>query len=335
MYNAETGTMSAHSLVHLHHMKTGGTSMDDLLKCTCKDQKSSTKCKSVKTTHLRLSLGCLHCAQVLISWSTSLLVVFVLDRLFELSECDEGSVEECYDSPSCNEYEHATLMSYCTSMYDIDRFGWNDARLVSTMRNPVDRVWSLYRFESRKVGKANKPPCFNCLPLADVYAMLDNGTIDEIPHTTEVCKRSLSNYMTQFFTDEALRGDAPLNYSVQNTPLAEQQQIMDAAFFNMWNRSALVLHTEDLSNGGFAMLQHMAPGLFGSPDQDADDLACTFQHDNASPDENACGATLAKEPDDETRRLIIEHNQLDNLLFKSSQRMYDMQKQLLLDETTR
>jgi hypothetical protein len=44
-------------------------------------------------------------------------------------------------------------MTYCTSLYDVDRFGWSDARLISVMRHPVDRIWSLYRYENRGLNK--------------------------------------------------------------------------------------------------------------------------------------------------------------------------------------
>eukprot|EP00750_Incisomonas_marina_P010997 INCI16329.12.p1 GENE.INCI16329.12~~INCI16329.12.p1 ORF type:complete len:301 (-),score=33.12 INCI16329.12:168-1070(-) len=296
--------MNTQSIMLLHQMKTGGTSISKLLHCACHALRSSAACK-----------------------------------MYSLSECTEGSIERCFDNDECQgRVQNATVMSYCTSLYDVDRFGWGSSRLFSVLRHPVDRIWSLYRFESRKIG-GNGPPCFNCAPLADVYEMLDNGTLDELPGTSDVCKRSLSNYMTQFYSGNQLRG-AGLPYDTRALPVTKQKELMLTSFFNMWNRSSLVLHTEDLDDGGFRMLQALAPDLFGrsGSGHGAGDgsgggrggAPCLLEHDNASPDLDACGRELASTPDERTRQLILDHNELDVLLYKSSLRMYDLQETILL-----
>ena len=67
--------------------------------------------------------------------------------------------------------------------------------------------------------------------------------------------------------------------------------------------------------------------LFGTNEENA---PCAFAHANASPDIDACGATLPQVPDEETRNLILQHNKLDLLLYQSSQTMYELEKQILL-----
>jgi len=160
--------------------------------------------------------------------------------------------------------------------------------------------------------------------------MLDNGTIDSLEGTTDACKRSLSNYMTQFFSGNQLRGvEEP--YSVADTPMSSQKKMFLRAYFNMWNRSTIILHTEDLSDGGLRMLQKLAPELLGSTSSTSSSQ-CTISHDNASPDADACGRILDSKPDERTRNLIIKHNQLDILMYKSAMRMYEIESEVLLGE---
>lgn len=160
--------------------------------------------------------------------------------------------------------------------------------------------------------------------------MLDNGTLDQLPGTTDLCKRQITNYVTQFFSAQQIR-DVDNVYSLKETPMKTQQQMTMTALFNMWNRSSLILQTEDLGNRGISFLQKLIPELFGINEGKA---PCHFEHANPSPDVNACGTTLATEPDAETRDIIMRHNKLDMLLFRSSQTMYDLQKQILLGEKT-
>ena len=173
-----------------------------------------------------------------------------------------------------------------------------------------------------------------------------------------VCSKQQSYY----FCSKQLLLRQQRRYSVNDTPPRTQMQLLMTAYLNMWNRSALVLQTEDLSGGGMRMLQAMAPRLFGFPrnktttttgsgndggghDDDDDDGnggggggggdteaadTCQVEHDNASPDLDACGRLLDAEPDERTRELIIAHNQLDIVLYKASLRMYELQKQYLL-----
>ncbi len=158
--------------------------------------------------------------------------------------------------------------------------------------------------------------------------MLDNGTLGSLASTTDVCQRQLSNYVTQFFTGRQLRGVA-VPYSVLHTPQDEQRALVNQAWFNLWNRSTLLLQTDYLTEDGLPLLQQLAPDLFGTS---AEDAPCQYEHDNASPDVGPCKVKFPDEPDDATREAILQHNMLDMLIYRSSLRIYDLQKRVLLGQ---
>jgi len=66
-------------------------------------------------------------------------------------------------------------MEFCAPFFAVSHFNWTGADLVTVLRNPVDRVWSMYRFQTMS--------CYKCLPLKEIYNRIDNGTTEgEILH---------------------------------------------------------------------------------------------------------------------------------------------------------
>ena len=61
-------------------------------------------------------------------------------------------------------------MEFCAPFFAVNHFNWTGADLVTVLRNPVDRVWSMYRFQTMS--------CYKCLPLKEIYNRIDNGTTE-------------------------------------------------------------------------------------------------------------------------------------------------------------
>ena len=116
---------------HLHHMKTGGTSLNDYIRCSVERLNEYGK---------DVSLG-------------------------SVTECAPGMIKSCLnrqkDEEDACQLRSSVAMNFCTSLANIEKFGWGKSHKVTILRDPVDRVWSMYRF--RMQG------CYNCMPLAEVY----------------------------------------------------------------------------------------------------------------------------------------------------------------------
>ena len=77
-----------------------------------------------------------------------------------------------------------------------------------------------------------------------------------------------------------------------------------------------------------ALFSHVFPWM--AERVDGSDRTCAFPHRNSSPRNNRCGPDgshweLPDEPDEETRRVIEEHNRLDIRLYEAALQHFELQ----------
>lgn len=157
------GTVTKHQFLHLHHMKTGGTSMDGLINCAM--------------GRLKRDLG-------------------YNVNYMNIHECSETRYERCLsgeDTRCRSSIDNAALMSYCAPLKDLQVFNWKNGEeerpisAVTVLRHPVARVWSMFRFQTKR--------CYECRPLKNVYADFDEMDEEEI--SENMCAQQLMNHQTR------------------------------------------------------------------------------------------------------------------------------------------
>lgn len=296
---------------HLHHMKSGGTSLSNWISCG----KSRLSAASTST-------------------STSRSIPSA-----SLSECSWNSYHRCIENEkdSCRKsIENAAVMNYCSPLAVTNYFNWTEADAVTMMRHPVHRVWSMFRFQTNS--------CFKCTNLTQVYQDMDNGDIDK--YGGGVCLAQLSNHITRnlqknvhvYDLDSTLptslhgiNNNNNNNSSSGVNSRSEKERLADA-IDSIQNRFAVVGIMERLQES-IDMLSFSFPWL--SEEMEGSNRVCKFPHANSSPKNNRCGPggshwDLPSEPDEETRRAIEEHNQLDMRVYEAALAHFELQKEAML-----
>jgi hypothetical protein len=280
----ENQVLEKHQFLHLHHMKTGGTSMDQLIRCSMKRIEAD--------SGIVVPYGNIH-------------------------ECSKGRYDKCKskEDKTCNQkLQDAAFMSYCAPLKDLPAFGWADGDSKSTtdaltvLRHPVDRVWSMFRFQTKR--------CFDCTPLIEVYEKMAAGDIDRMDFQ---CLQQLDNH------------EVANLLSTEGNENASDDDLVEEAISNMKSFFTMIGLTEEL-NTTVKMAGMVFPWLNETvPDSE---LTCPLPHANSSPKNNACGPghthwDLPPHPDEETRKVIEEHNQLDLRLYEAAKEHFEMQKRAL------
>merc|ERR1711865_1084988 len=87
----------------------------------------------------------------------------------------------------------AAVMSYCGALKYLDEFGWwhnknaeHTIKAFTVLRNPVDRVWSMFRFQTKN--------CYQCTPLKDIYKSIDAGTMTQDYGLDKLCSDQIQNH---------------------------------------------------------------------------------------------------------------------------------------------
>ena len=142
---------------HLHHMKTGGTSINVYIHCCIERLKAQGK-------------------QAVLN---------------SVTECSIGMIKSCLnlmktDADACH-MKSSTAMNFCTSLANVQKFGWGNSDKLTVLRNPIDRVWSMYRFRVQW--------CYNCMPLAEVYHRVRQIRRARVihAHTTHQCRLKMAH----------------------------------------------------------------------------------------------------------------------------------------------
>lgn len=353
--DSNNGTMAlvAQQFLHLHHMKTGGTSMDGLIRC---------------------GMGRLlqRPQPVVAAAPLSPQPQPALDlRYANIHECGYAAYQSCVSgqNPSCSDrIQKAGILSYCAPLRDLQTpaFGWNVSTTTTTttstntalsssfsskssspppppraavtvLRHPVGRVWSMFRFQTKN--------CYSCNTLLDLYRDIDAGNSTLSP----TCKMQLLNHQTRNLLAEP---------NVDYPDTAEQAQ---AAIRNMKEFFTMIGLTDDMTATA-QMVQMVFPWLAEDLEwekavqvyhpslSDGSNAAsapppvsahsstttkCVMGHQNASPQNNHCldhGTkhwNLPDTPDEETSAAILAHNEIDIIVYEAATILFAQQKKAL------
>mmetsp|Transcript_5215 Transcript_5215/g.7716 ORF Transcript_5215/g.7716 Transcript_5215/m.7716 type:complete len:537 (-) Transcript_5215:183-1793(-) len=355
---------------HLHHMKTGGTSLSNLISCAT---------RRYETIYQRFhgqEQGHGHNNNNDKAQANTQANAKAHIPSFRLSECSKHGYERCVmqKQESCrNSIESAAVMTYCAPLAITDYFNWggthgrntytnsagtngSNTRSISSssssswipsvtmLRDPVNRVWSMYRFQMKY--------CYQCKPLLQIYDDIDNGNTDQysgicLPQITNHLTRNLltnltfdelNNY-TSTMTDEQKVNDAI--HSVRNRftvvgileRLEESLDLFSYSFPWLSEDIRDLSSLEDLFNGGdhHHDTMNMNSNFDWKSAIDETESTCTFPHSNSSPRNNGCGEgrthlDVPSQPDEETRRVIEQHNMLDKKVYEAALDHFELQK---------
>jgi len=297
----EKPTMVPHQFLHLHHMKTGGTSIDRLLRCSMDRLK--------KEANFNVPY-------------------------YNIHECSRNRFAQCLIDPenSCREkMEFASVMSYCAALKYLDEFGWwhegnteHQVKAMTVLRHPVDRVWSMYRFQTKN--------CYKCQELKDIYKMIENG---EDSGVDKLCLDQLQNHeVNNLLSTEwplevtQLDFENNIEHLEMSTKMVQEAVDNMKGFFTVIGITERLPETADIIGKTFPWMSLEANEEYGTTSE------CELPHANASPKNNRCGADnthweLPKQPDQETYDLILKHNALDMELYEAAEAYFELQVKAL------
>ena len=305
--------MEPHQVLHLHHMKTGGTSMDHLLRCATK--------RLEKEANYTVPYYSIH-------------------------ECSRSRFATCLsqqDNVCRTSMDKAAVMSYCSALKHLEEFGWwhnnnekQHIKAFTVLRNPVDRVWSMFRFQTKN--------CYKCTPLKDVYKAIDSGKKNS--GFDKLCTDQIQNHEV----NNLLSSEWPLEASQvrdgdddDDETAVTRSAMIQEAINNMKGFFTVIGITEELDTTA-QLLGKVMPWMSDTIDEELYGgkmkSTCSLAHANASPKNNRCGKDgkshwdLPKQPDQETYDLIVKHNSLDMELYEAAVSYFELQKRALnlLDE---
>ena len=126
---------SSKQFMHMHHMKTGGTSMDNLIHCAISRQlKVNNNTKVEYSSMSECGSGVRNCMSQL----AKELNASVIDNIFYYNDNDGNPIMDAPFDPAVGESEAQVgdlnicrtsdcgVMSYCASLHTVRTFGWKD-----------------------------------------------------------------------------------------------------------------------------------------------------------------------------------------------------------------
>lgn len=274
----------ARQFAHLHHMKTGGTSINKVIKCAV---------TRAQETHMVHQIP-----------------------YYSLSECGYSRFQRCMsgrDTYCVGEIKKSMVMQFCAPLFAVNHFDWLDAELFTMLRHPVDRIWSMYRFQTSH--------CYHCRPLDEIFEHIDNNTTSEVCGACEsVCMTQLGNHLVR----NLLTSD-PAKTNMTDT------EMLDEAIHNMKHVVTMIGVTEEIATT-HEMLGIVFPWLNATVE--GSDKECALEHANKSPTNNRCGPggshmDLPDHPTPEMEEIILRHNQLDLQLYEEAVKWFALQKKAL------
>ena len=332
-----------HQFLHLHIMKTGGTSIDHMMECSKNryEQVMTTMMSSTTTSGKNVSL----------SYNT-------------IHECKQTQYKQCIDASSldvgkqCRDTVNDTsILSYCAPLHDLPIFGWGDEeqekdeqeeessaatfhsmtstssnsnafQSITILRHPVDRVWSFFKFQPKG--------CFHCNELLDVYKSIENNTAYEM--YDHLCLKQLMNHQTR-----NLQRRQQHKSEIEVSTLYNDEQVTQAIdsimnFFTMIGITSQLQETHTLMGIIFPWLNMTLlenSGSVGDGDDITSDIACPLLHENSTPKNNHCmpdGVShwnLPTTPDKVTFEYIMKYNQMDMKVYEFATRYFELQQRVI------
>jgi hypothetical protein len=273
---SSTLTVPKHQFLHLHHMKTGGTSLDGLVNCGLSRLRTYSHADNV----LAVNYSNIH------ECSASY-----------YETCVQGSNAQCLEK-----VQTAAILSYCAPLKDLSTpFAWLDtSSLPSSVANITEpsRTESLpppkpqdrrSRMQRRTLSSASSPPnettstssqppslpysslsatllsapplvkgavtvlrhpvarvwsmyrfqtknCYHCLPLTQIYALIDAGNASKT--MTQMCQLQLLNHQTRNL----------LTTSSSNVDVPDSIEQVQEAIASLQSVFTMVGLTEDMPN---------------------------------------------------------------------------------------
>jgi len=160
-----------------------------------------------------------------------------------------------------------------------------------------------------------------------VYEDIDSGNTTD--YKDGLCLSQLSNHITRNLLKNVNVMDLD-----DETLLTDEEKVTDA-LDSIRNRFTVVGVMEQLEES-IDLFSYSFPWL--SVELEGNAVKCNFPHSNGSPKNNRCGENhshweLPDEPDDETWKIIEEHNKLDMQVYEAALEIFELQKRaVLLDE---
>eukprot|EP00804_Cyclotella_cryptica_P029106 CCRYP_005283-RA/>CCRYP_005283-RA protein AED:0.21 eAED:0.21 QI:0/0.66/0.5/1/0.33/0.25/4/85/927 len=343
--------------MHMHHMKTGGTSMDSLIHCALQRQLHFHGDKAIKYSSMS---ECGSAVRMCMDKLASGLNATVINNVFFQNDEEGKPITDAPFDPAIGEFENTVgdlnvcqtsdcgVMSYCASLHTVRTFGWKDVDKITVIRNPIDRAWSMYRFTLQS--------CYHCKELKDVLIEVANGTF--IGRGEIVNDGQTSNFVydpadscaVQMIGHQATNLLSSIDlYNVANdVRFPREREIVEEAVKNLRESFTWIGITDRLAESvdGFrtifpflaenlteAMLstsqRFQANGLqdvdFSFPDGYIDTNGCPFGHKNEGRDPS-CGT---KELDDEIIHLILKLNNRDMAVYQAAVERFELQMEVL------
>jgi len=343
--------------MHMHHMKTGGTSMDGLIHCALQRQLQFHDNRAIKYSSMSECGSAVRmCMDKL---ATGLNASVINNVFFQNDEAGRPITDAPFD-PAIGEFETTVedlnicqtsdcgVMSYCASLHTVRTFGWKDVDKITVIRNPIDRAWSMYRFTLQS--------CYHCKELKDVLMEVANGTF--IGRSKSVNDGQASNFVydpsdscaVQMIGHQATNLLSSIDlYNVANdVRFPREKEIVEEAVKNLresftWIgitdrlaesvdgfRAIFPFLAENLTEAMFSMSQQFeAKGQqdvdFSFPDGYIDTKGCPLEHKN----EGRVPSCGTKEMDDETVQLILKLNNRDMAVYQAAVERFELQMEVL------
>jgi len=339
--------------MHMHHMKTGGTSMDGLISCALRRQREIHRGTSIAYSKMS---ECGSRVKTCMNDLAKHLNSSVVDNVFYRNDADgQARVEDQFsfdpadksqdipidDLNVCTTSE-SNVMSYCASLHAVRTFGWKDVDKITVIRNPIDRAWSMYKYSLNR--------CYKCKELKDVLRSVADGTFGDGKQNFVYSPND--SCAVQMIGHQATNLLSSINlYNVANdVTFPREQEIVDEAVNNLRSftwigitdriqesvdamRTVFPFLAENLSTTAAELqgsYEKSYPGddMFSLlPEGYIDSKGCKFEHRNGSR-EPTCGTT---ELDEETISLIKKLNNRDVAVYKAAVERFELQQEVLAE----
>jgi Sulfotransferase family len=327
-------------------MKTGGTSMDSLIRCALTRWQKVLAAKMPTAS----AVDSMNTSMIPIPSSASIMPVLpgtttTLQNSIPytvIHECSAFMYARCRsgEDVACQaRVNQSSVLSYCAPLMDLNAFGWQpppllvgqeeqqqqvqiisksktglmqnsdlkqrNPHVITVLRHPVDRVWSMFRFKTKM--------CFSCRNLTDIYDAIARGENLK----TKSCQDQLFDHQTRNLVS---------TWQPNNT-----DQMLDEATYNIKHYVTFLGMTANM-NDTAKMVGVLFPFLNETISQSND--TCPMPHRNASPLNNGCLPNrrhweLPPHPDEATVQAILKYNAMDVQLYERALLHFEYQKRAL------